>query len=51
MNLTEQFVAMTVAVLAADGKMEAEEFETIRGLANDMEFNKDENQCHCFSHF
>ncbi|MBR3797999.1 MAG: TerB family tellurite resistance protein [Bacteroidales bacterium] len=42
MNLTEQFVAMTVAVLAADGKMEAEEFETIRGIANDMEFNKDE---------
>ena len=42
MNLTEQFVAMTVAVLAADGKMEAEEFETIRGIANDMEFDKSE---------
>ena len=42
MNLTEQFVAMTVAVLAADGKMEAEELETIHGIANDMEFDKSE---------
>lgn len=42
MNLTEQFVAMTVAVLAADGKMETEELETIRGIASDMEFDKSE---------
>lgn len=42
MNFTEQYVAMTVAVLAADGKLEAEEFETIRSIAQDLELDVDE---------
>ena len=42
MNFTEQYVAMTVAVLAADGKLEAEEFETIRSIAKDLELDVDE---------
>ena len=41
MNFTEQYVAMTVAVLAADGKLEAEEFETIRSIAKDLELDVD----------
>lgn len=42
MNFTEQLVAMCVAVLKADGKNKAEEFETIRAIAQDLELDMDE---------
>ena len=42
MNFTEQLVAMCVAVLKADGKNKAEEFETIRAIAQDMELDMNE---------
>ena len=42
MNFTEQLVAMCVAVLKADGKNKAEEFETIRAIAQDLELDMNE---------
>ena len=42
MNFTEQLVAMCVAVLKADGKNKAEEFETIRAIAHDLELDMNE---------
>ena len=42
MNFTEQLVAMSVAVLKADGKNKAEEFETIRAIAQDLELDMNE---------
>ena len=42
MNFTEQLVAMCVAVLKADGKNKAEEFETIRAMAHDLELDMNE---------
>ena len=42
MNFTEQLVAMCVAVLKADGKNKAEEFETIRAIAQDLELDINE---------
>ena len=42
MNFTEQLVAMCVAVLKADGKNKAEEFETIRAMAYDLELDMNE---------
>ena len=42
MNFTEQLVAMCIAVLKADGKNKAEEFETIRAIAQDLELDMNE---------
>ena len=42
MNFTEHLVAMCVAVLKADGKNKAEEFETIRAIAQDLELDMNE---------
>lgn len=42
MNFTEQLVAMCVTVLKADGKNKAEEFETIRAIAQDLELDMNE---------
>ena len=42
MNFTEQLVAMCVAVLRADGKNKAEEFETIRAIAHDLKLDINE---------
>lgn len=42
MNFTEQLVAMCVAVLKADGRNEAVEFDTIRNIAKDLELDTNE---------
>lgn len=42
MNLAEQLVAMCVAVLKADGRNEAVEFDTIRNIAKDLELDTNE---------
>ena len=42
MNFTEQLVAMCVAVLKADGKNKAAEFEPIRAIAQDLELDMNE---------
>lgn len=42
MNLTEQLVAMMVAVLMADGKQEPEELEVVRKFAQDLELDMNE---------
>lgn len=42
MNFAEQLVAMCVAVLRADGRNEAVEFDTIRNIAKDLELDTNE---------
>lgn len=42
MNFAEQLVAMCVAVLKADGRNEAVEFDTIRNVAKDLELDTNE---------
>lgn len=42
MNLTEQLVAMMVAVLMADGKQEPEELEVVRRWGRDLELDANE---------
>lgn len=42
MNFAEQLVAMCVAVLKADGRNEAVEFDTIRNIAKDLELDTNE---------
>ena len=42
MTFTEQYVALTMAMLNADGKQEPEEIDVIRSTAKDLELNKTE---------
>jgi len=42
MNFTEQLVAMTIATMNADNKVEVEELETIRRIAADLELDAEE---------
>ena len=42
MTFTEQYVALTMAMLNADGKQEPEEIEVIKQVALNLDLNKDE---------